>query len=173
MQFANEYERAFKFFDVDKKLFGLQEPESHFTKQVFENFEFIVLYHSTSDIFLDEIKANGIKPNAVTGNSIEDNLETDPALVYLHNWTCGNQEFYGRRAVENFEGAPVTLECVVHLDDLEPDVNCIAPRRLKQIADDKIQQIIEGDAIGQFASKSVVTMLTRIIDQNKDVTILS
>ena len=173
MRYANEYEAAFKFFDLDNKLAGFQTLENTFDKTVFENHEHIVLYHSTSDVFLDAIKADGIKPNGITGNLIADDLETDPAIVYLHNWTCGNQKLYGRRAVDEFGGNPITLECVVRLDDLAPDTNCISPPHLELIADDKLQQIIEGVSFGQFACESMVSMLTRIFDQNENATLLT
>lgn len=93
------------------------------TLEAINNYEYFILVHMTTSLFLDEILEKGLLPNKLSNNEIKDpGLENDPEVVYLSSW---NDNFYMKRAVKNYGGEGIAVVVLVKKDYLEPDSNAL------------------------------------------------
>lgn len=71
-----------------------------------------ILYHGTSDMFLDEILDQGLKPRKYTGNSVYNiGLKSDPKKIYFsYGFTAGGM---ARNAVNKFGGKSLVVRVLL------------------------------------------------------------
>lgn len=81
-----------------------------------------ILYHGTSDIFLDSIKENGLTPGNDNGNSNSKN--SDSSYVYVTN-SRSDAEDFARFTAEQKGGKPIVLSLNINEELLVPDENTL------------------------------------------------
>lgn len=92
----------------------------------------LVLYHGTSDRFLDQIKKEGLRPG--TGNNVwagtGRSLDSHEKAIYLtHSKNSAVQ--YGQKAAQIYGGKHVVLKVTVPVQDLRPDDDYVFSLPLK------------------------------------------
>ena len=92
----------------------------------FNNFEKIILYHGTTNLFKDQILSEGLKARKFLSNSVYEgkkfngkSLESNPNLVYVGSLSTAN--WLGLKAVNKYGGDLIIFKLLLDKKELLPD----------------------------------------------------